>query len=80
MQDSVYYKKNTYKKLLLSVVKFLFFSAVTYLFSMMNLYENDISERRNRIPLLKEFFEKKLTALHSFQQGSDLWKESRYRH
>jgi len=43
MQDSVYYKKNTYKKLLLSVVKFLFFSAVTYLFSMMNLYENDIS-------------------------------------
>lgn len=45
-----------------------------------SLYENDISERRNRIPLLKELFEKKLTALHSFQQGSDLWKESRHRH
>lgn len=44
-----------------------------------SIYEMDLSERRNRIPLLQELYQKKLDALRSFQQGNDLWKDARYR-
>lgn len=43
-----------------------------------SIYEKDIVERHIRIPKLKELYEKKVESLHAFQNGKDIWKESRY--
>lgn len=40
-----------------------------------SVYEKDIRERHERIPVLKELYEKKTAALSSFQQGKDIWKD-----
>lgn len=42
------------------------------------IYEKDVRERHERIPLLKELYEKKITALSSFQRGRDIWKKQIY--
>ena len=42
-----------------------------------NVYRLDIKERHVRIPLLKELYERKLTQLASFQNGTDIWKDRR---
>lgn len=39
-----------------------------------SLFEQDILERRARIPYLKQFYEQKLTSLSAFQAGRDIWK------
>jgi hypothetical protein len=44
-----------------------------------SIYENDIIERRIRIPKLKELYERKLESLNAFQKGKDIWKNSGYR-
>lgn len=43
-----------------------------------SVYEEDISERRGRIPRLKEFYRQKLAFLSAFQSGKDIWKDERY--
>ena len=40
-----------------------------------SLYENDIIERKMRIPLLKDLFEQKMMKLKAFQSGRNIWKE-----
>ena len=40
-----------------------------------SLYERDTIENRNRLPLLKENFEKKVLLLDSFQKGKDIWDD-----
>lgn len=45
-----------------------------------SIYEKDIVERQIRIPILKDLYERKREALHAFQSGKDIWKESRYRY
>ena len=42
------------------------------------IYEKDIIERHIRIPKLKELYEKKMVSLRAFQNGKDIWKDSRY--
>lgn len=39
-----------------------------------SIYENDLYERRIRIPKLKKMYERKLEALRAFQKGRDIWK------
>ena len=39
-----------------------------------SIYEQDVTERHIRIPLLKELYERKLERLSAFQEGSDIWK------
>lgn len=43
-----------------------------------SIYEKDIKERQIRIPLLKELYCRKQESLYAFQQGHDIWKDSRY--
>jgi hypothetical protein len=45
-----------------------------------SLYEQDVTERRIRIPKLKELYERKLDRLAAFQRGIDIWKDHRSRH
>ncbi|MBQ9211451.1 MAG: hypothetical protein IJ153_07125 [Clostridia bacterium] len=45
-----------------------------------SIYEQDIQEQRSRIPLLKKYYEQKITNLASFQEGKDIWKEEGYRY
>lgn len=40
------------------------------------IYEQDIYERRIRVPKLKELYERKRRMLESFQNGKDIWKSS----
>lgn len=40
-----------------------------------SLYEQDISERHGRIPILKDMYSQKLDMLSSFQFGKDIWRE-----
>ena len=42
-----------------------------------SIYEKDIKERHERIPLLKELFDRKRESLFAFQQGRDIWKKRR---
>lgn len=44
-----------------------------------SLYEQDVTERRIRIPKLKELYERKLDKLAAFQCGVDIWKDHRSR-
>ncbi len=44
-----------------------------------SIYEADLTERHIRIPKLKALYERKLSALKSFQSGKDIWKAERYR-
>ncbi|MBR0399987.1 MAG: HipA domain-containing protein [Mogibacterium sp.] len=44
-----------------------------------SLYEQDVTERRIRIPKLKELYERKLDKLAAFQRGVDIWKDNRSR-
>ena len=41
-----------------------------------SIYENDVTERRIRIPVLEELYEKKRLRLLAFQNGKDIWKSS----
>ena len=41
-----------------------------------SIYENDVTERRIRIPVLEELYEKKRLRLLAFQNGKDIWKIS----
>ena len=42
-----------------------------------SLYEQDVSERHIRIPVVKELYERKLERLSVFQRGADIWKQHR---
>ncbi len=42
------------------------------------VFEKDILERRVRIPLLKELFDKKKMSLLAFQSGKDIWKNNKH--
>lgn len=42
-----------------------------------SVFDKDISERHARIPYLKMLFEQKLTFLHAFQSGKDIWKDEK---
>ena len=44
-----------------------------------SIYEMDVTERRIRIPKLKELYERKRENLKMFQEGRDIWKNARYR-
>lgn len=44
-----------------------------------SIYEMDIVERHIRIPELERLYQRKMEALHSFQSGKDIWKNSDYR-
>lgn len=39
-----------------------------------SIYENDVTERHIRLPLLKTLYNKKIDNLKSFQKGNDIWK------
>ena len=41
-----------------------------------SVFEQDVLERRIRIPKLKELYERKRSSLHAFQMGKDIWKSS----
>lgn len=43
-----------------------------------SIYEQDILERRIRIPKLRELYERKRVSLHAFQMGKDIWKSAEY--
>jgi len=45
-----------------------------------SIYEKDIVERHIRIPFLRDLYERKRESLCAFQNGKDIWKDSRYRH
>ena len=39
-----------------------------------SVYEQDVYERRIRVPELQRLYEKKLDLLQTFQSGKDIWK------
>lgn len=41
------------------------------------IYEQDLAERRCRVPELQRLYEAKLDRLRAFQRGKDLWKQRR---
>ena len=41
-----------------------------------SIYEKDIEENHNRIPKLKNIFERKIDMLNSFQKGNNIWKDN----
>ena len=43
-----------------------------------SIYEQDVTERHVRIPILRELYERKLEKLSVFQRGADIWKTRRY--
>lgn len=43
------------------------------------IYKKDVLERRIRIPVLKELYERKCEKLRIFQTGKDIWKNSNFR-
>ncbi len=43
-----------------------------------SIYENDVFERKIRIPEIKHLYEKKLESLYAFQTGKDIWKSRTY--
>ena len=44
-----------------------------------SIYEKDIVECQIRIPILRDLYERKRDSLCAFQNGKDIWKDSRYR-
>jgi hypothetical protein len=42
------------------------------------IYEKDLVERQIRIPKIRDLYEKKISRLHAFQSGKDIWKTVRY--
>lgn len=44
-----------------------------------SVFQQDISERHRRIPVIQELFKRKLDMLSAFQAGKDIWKEPRER-
>ncbi len=45
-----------------------------------SVYENDVFERKIRIPEVKRLYEKKLDSLRAFRAGKDIWKPRTYNH
>lgn len=42
-----------------------------------SIYNDDVAERRSRIPLVQRLYERKRDMLRAFQSGEDLWKRKR---